>query len=454
VKRIQLVNAGLNHVYMKSPRTGVYPPLNLASLAAFLQIAEPSPSIELLDGEMISREEICRRLDAEVVGISCNVMTYESALHIAEAAAGRGCRVVLGGPYPTIFAERILQRRPFVDAVIVGDGEAALKAYVEGRPYESIPNLSFRGRDGKMIQNPQEMMDLETLPFANYMNLPLESYFRSFVGRYQEFKPFDRSLAIYSRKGCVWRDASRGGCVFCMIPHSGSRYKSPVRLWEEIRFFAEQFGVNLFWEVSDTFTENSRWLEEFAALKPGNLDVSFNVYGRSPNITRRMASLLKNLGVYEVFLGVESGDDRILALSNKGITSKQSLRAVEHLAEAGINAVVSFVLGLPGETSVSLSKTKSLAQQLLMFGNVVETSCSIMLPIPGSPAFSMLSERHTLGLKHCADLLDLEELKHDWITHFTHVSSDELRCALRETTALFPLNDSFSQPLTESAPMC
>src|SRR5258708_4374634 len=98
---IQLVSAGLSERYIKSLRTGVYPPLHIASLGAYVRDSLPATSIELLDGEMLTGEEICRQLSSDVVGISCNVMTYRSALSIAEAAAAKGCRVVMGGPYPS-----------------------------------------------------------------------------------------------------------------------------------------------------------------------------------------------------------------------------------------------------------------------------------------------------------------------------------------------------------------
>jgi len=452
-KHLQLVSAGLGERYIRSPRTGVYPPLNLACLAAWLRRSDPESEIELLDGEITGHEELCRRAGADVVGISCNVMTYRSALDIAHAAAEKGSRVVLGGPYPSAFAKRILQKRPFVDAVVVGDGEEGLAAYVEGRPYQFVPNLCYRSAN-EIIENPQHDIALDELPFPDYANLPLDFYFQRFVGRYAAFKPFEKSLAIYSRKGCIWRDRSHGGCVFCMIPHAGVRYKSPERLWAEIMYFRNKVGVSHFWEISDTFTENSRWLDDFVAARPHGLDVSFNVYGRTSNISLQMARQLKELNVYEVFLGIESGDDSLLTLANKGTTVAQSLRAVEHLAACGIKVVASFVLGLPGETARSLQKTTVHARELLGFGNIVETSCSIMLPIPGSRAFSMLCSRPELRGKYDGDLFDLEEMKRDWITRFTQTTPDELDCALRETMTLFPLNDSFSQPATESAPMC
>ena len=452
-KSLQLINAPIASGYHKSSRSGAYPPLSLGTLVGFIRSYSPEISVSIIDGETNGEMDIRQRLYADIVGISCNIMTYDSAIKLAETAHESGRKVILGGPFPTSIPETILRNRPFIDAVVVGDGEIALHKYVNGDPYEEIPNLCFRKGD-RIIRNPEQIVDLEPLPHPDYANLPLEKYFQSYEDRYSEYKPFRKSLAIYSRKGCIWRDASNGGCVFCMIPHRGIRYKSPQKLWSEISFFNREHGVNFFWEVCDTFTENSHWIDEFLKSKPAALDVSFHIYGRSSNITRRMARQLKELGVYEVFIGAESGDDRVLTLMNKGIKVDQTRRAVEYLAEEGINVVLSFVFGLPGETDRSVQKTVDLARELYCYGNIVETSSSILLPIPGSNAFDMLMRVPGMREKHGSDVLDLEELKADWIGNFTQTSHAELESALEETLTVFPLNSTFMQRESQSAPMC
>jgi anaerobic magnesium-protoporphyrin IX monomethyl ester cyclase len=337
--------------------------------------------------------------------------------------------------------------------VVVGDGEVALHEYVSGRPYRDIPNLCYRGPLG-VVANPEITIDLESLPPADYRGLPLEKYFHNFERRYADFKPFKKSLPVYSRKGCVWRDASRGGCIFCMIPHRGVRYKSPERYWMEIGLLEEKYGVHHFWEVCDTFTENSHWIDELVLARPAACQAQFNVYGRAGNISRHMARQLRRLGVYEVFIGAESGDDALLNAANKGTTTDQVRRAVDLLAEQDIQVVLSFVLGLPGESSETLQKTVDFAQELYSRGNIVETSTSILLPIPGSTAFERLMTLPGMATKHGGDPLDLEELKTDWIKLFTNTSSGELQQTLTDTWRMFPLNNTFWQRDAASAPCC
>ena len=151
---VQLINAPLDAGYMKASRTGNYPPPGIVALASYLLERSPQLNIELLDGEICDFSRLCSQISAKVVGISCNVMTYGSALVLAKAASDAGAKVILGGPYPSSMPAAILKNRAFVDAVVVGDGEVTLHDYVMGKSYCDIPNLCYRGPFG-VIENPQ-----------------------------------------------------------------------------------------------------------------------------------------------------------------------------------------------------------------------------------------------------------------------------------------------------------
>jgi anaerobic magnesium-protoporphyrin IX monomethyl ester cyclase len=452
-KKLTLINSPISDEYCRSIRTGTYPPPSLGSIAAYVKLNNLEIEVEIYDGEILTSEEIISKLDADVVGVSVNIMTYEPGLQIAESAAAKGARVVIGGPFVDSMADRIVRNRPFIDGVIVGEGELPMSMYLAGKPKELIPGLVYAS-NGQVIRNPVYTHNLNSLPIPDYCNLPLEQYFQNYRERYAGFKPFNGSLAVYSRKGCIWREKTNGGCVFCMIPHRGMQYKTPENLWKEISFFNKEYGANYFWEVSDTFTEENEWIEEFLHSRPKGLDIAFHVYGRPNHITPRMARLLKELNVFEVFIGAESGDDQILQNMVKGCKVSHTLRAIESLANEGILTIVSFVFGLPGETQETLEKTVKLAEQIVQYQNVIETSSSVLLPIPGSPAFDILMQYPGMKDKHSSDLLDLEELKKDWAMFCTNVNYDVVVEAKMKTLELFPLNNTFSQVGKQSAPMC
>jgi len=443
--KLQLINPPMDKGYTHSLRTGIYPPLNLGVLAGYIKKHTQNTEVELYDGEIENLETIKQKIGAQLVGINCNVLTYKSALEIAETAKSRGATVVLGGPYTSVMFEKILQNRPHVDYVVTGDGEKALKMLVENRPEEQIPNLVYR-KNGKVLKNRSLKTDMSEMVIPDYCNLPLEQYFANHRERYGHYKPFNSSLAIYSIKGCEWRDKSKGGCKFCMIPYFGTTYKKPEHVWNEIVYFNQVYGVKSFWEVSDSFVDNTKWLEEFRDKKPHDLDISLHVYGRASGINAKKAQLLKDIGVYEVFIGAESGDNQILKNTRKGITTRTTIIAIEALRAVGINVIVSFVLGLPGETKETLAKTVAFAKKLAKYDNIQETSTSIIFPMPGSQIYDNLMQIKGMKEKYDSDFLDYEQLKRDWLKYFTDVSFEMLEDALKEITQNFELNSTFSRP--------
>lgn len=452
-RKIQLINSPMNSHYIRSIRTGTYPAPSLASIAAFIKMNNNNIEVKLFDGELQTTEELINILDADTVGISTNIMTYESGLEIAKAAKQKGANVIIGGPYVNPVTKKIIENRPYVDAVIVGDGELPMSMYVNDTPKELIPGLVYR-KGNEIFENPVHTPYLDSLPIPDYCNLPLATYCENYMDRYKGFKPFNGSMAVYSRKGCIWREKTNGGCVFCMIPHQGMRFKTPRKLWEEIEYFNKRYRINHFWEVSDTFTEHDKWLNEFLRARPNDLDVAFQIYGRPNHITPRMAKLLKELNVFEVFIGAESGDDQMLSNMKKGCKVEHTIRAIESLAKEGILTIVSFVFGLPGETQETLIKTLDFANEVRKLDNVIETSNSVLLPIPGSPAFSTMMQHKELREKYNSDNFDLEELKMDWAKYFTNVSYEEIVKATETVEGLFPLNCTFSQIGKQSSPKC
>ena len=96
--KVQLIQPGTGE-YRSNSRSGSYPPLGLISIATYIHQECPSVEVEILDGELISDEEIIARIDADIVGLNTNTVTYPQALRIAEEAKARGSKIVLGGVY-------------------------------------------------------------------------------------------------------------------------------------------------------------------------------------------------------------------------------------------------------------------------------------------------------------------------------------------------------------------
>jgi anaerobic magnesium-protoporphyrin IX monomethyl ester cyclase len=421
--KVQLINAPLADVFLPSIRAGAVPPLHLAALAAYVRTSGIDASIEILDGELIPTREIIAKLDADVVGISCNSLTYDAALYIARAAKTRGAYVVMGGAHPTFAAWDIVRNRPYVDLAVVGDGEAALGEILRGKPACSIPNAVYRDH-GIVAETAVAEIPFRELPSPDYSGMDLESYHRRYRSLYPD-KPFNKAFAALSAKGCQWRVRSRGGCVFCAIQHHGFRIKSPHRFWGELMEANQRWGADFIWDVSDTFTMQRDWIRRFLKTKPQSTPFRFQVYGRSSDIDEEMADLLAQIGVYETFLGVESGSNDTLKASRKGISAASNIRAIRHLNRAGIRAVISIVLGLPEESEETINATKSMVAEIVNSASLSEMNCSLMLPLPGSRSMQMLRE-HFPAESGKEDLFEPDVLRKQWISLQCRVSYERL----------------------------
>lgn len=447
--KIQLVNAPLSDNYLEISRSGSYPPLNLIALSSYLKEAASHATVEILDGDILSQAEIIDKLSADIIGISPKILTHENAIEIAAAAKATGATVVMGGAHASFFCNEILNNHMSVDFVAIGDGEEALARIVNGERVKYIPNVAFR-ESGSVRANSTLMPDLDCYPFQDLSIINLKPYNNNFAYNFAQFG-FRRAASIYSRKGCYWQER-RGGCIFCRNYEQSVRMRSPKRVWEEIQKLVEDFGADFIWDVSDAVTSDAKWLEDFHETKPSSCNPSFLMYGRSDQISRRVAAALAGINCFEMLIGAESGDDQLLRRSNKGIKVEQTLKSAAILKEFGIWLYPSFILGLPGETKGSALKTLHLAETLLEKGKVYQLAASIMIPLPGSQSFNMVRNHPKLRDKYLGrDIFDIEELKKDWVTHFCYVEFGYIEEIMEKVLALTSIRSSFGRPMKRAA---
>lgn len=442
--KIQLINPPLSDDYIESARAGSYPPINLIALATYLQTRNSTYEIEILDGEILSMEEIESKLNAEFIAISTNILSYSNTLHLAQAAKELGAVVILGGHYATSIPELILNNRSYVDYIIIGDAEKALNELIIGLSLDRINNLAYR-RNDNIIINEVKKIPLKQLPFLDFKFICLDKYFQNFHKNYPN-KSYKRPFVIFSSKGCLWRSKSNG-CIYCGIMHDGWRAKSTTQVWNEIIHYKELYDIDFIWDVSDTITANKKWLKEFALSKPNGLNVGFHLYARADQINKEVMDYLSIINCKEIFIGAESGDDTCLSLSNKGYKAEQNIKAVETINGYNMKIVLSIMVGLPSESLESLNRTEKMIKTLIGITDIDEAFVNILLPIPGCKSFEMIQQNEVLKEKyHHCDLLPLEELRKDWLENYTYISYAEAQLHRDRLLGLFKIGTSFGKP--------
>ncbi len=413
-------------------------PLGILSIATFLRQQRPDVEIEILDGSVLSREELEQRVGADIVGLTTITRGYPHAVVLAEKAKQRGARVVLGGMYATALGTVILENRPFVDAVIRHDGEMAFTKYVNGVPPEEIENLVYRLPDGTIRENPIKLLDIEAFPIPDRSFLDLTPYDENYAKNIGG--PFKRGGTIYSHRGCWWRAQSHGGCTFCAIPDYTWRVRKSEHIWQEVEQLAEQ-GFEFLYDICDDIGADKDWLRELCHKKPP-VRMYFRHYISAQQVDEEVIEALIEIGTVHIFIGFESMDPDCLSNMNKGATAEDNERAMKILERYNMPLLASFVGGMPGETKESVDRTMDFARRVSESPITAGIHWDVLRPVPGSRAYKMMLQHPVLGPKYRGrDLFIQEEWKEmvkDWVGAFCQVDHDYLCSVADEGEALVP----------------
>lgn len=353
--------------------------VTLPYLAAALR--EEGHEIEILDLLLAgtSPEKIERRMERfrpELVGITSVTLNHHIASFIAEVVRKCDDRVAIamGGPHVSFEIEGSFRDLPALDFIGIGEGEQTmleLPRALEGRmDLRDVRGLALR--DGERVvrtaPRPPEK-ELDGIPTPARDLAPLARYLA-----------FDSTASVVTSRGCPH------ACIFCSAPAwTGRRvrYRTPSLCVDEIEDLA-RLGFSEIAIEDDSFTLNRRHLLAICAeLDRRGTDVRWNAFSRVDTITPEIVEAMARAGCQAICFGVESGNQEILDLARKKSDLQKVRGAMRMTRAAGISALASFIIGLPGETAETLRKTVAFAKELHEeFGSLY--GFHILSPFPGS----------------------------------------------------------------------
>jgi anaerobic magnesium-protoporphyrin IX monomethyl ester cyclase len=368
-----------------------YPPLGIAFIAAVLE--ENGYKVNLFDlsleFEKTFEEKIRMVLDSkpDLLGISCMTNTYTNAIKIArDIKKYINVPIVMGGPHPSIFPEETLSDEA-VDFIVSGEGEYTMLELVRDahEQYTNIPGLAFK-KAGVIKVNParEYIPDLDALPFPARHLLRLDEY--------RLTTPHgERMATIMTSRGCPYQ------CSYCYKGMFGNHYRarSAENIIDEIKELESRFGYRNFYFIDDLFTFNpervSRFCETIIAEK---IDIGWQCLARVDRVDYELLRLMKAAGCFKVHFGIESGDQEILKRIRKHTTLDRIRTAVFAARRSGIQTKGYFMLGLPGDTRISMMKTIRFAESL----QLDETMFSITTPLPGAELWNSVPQNHKIRM--------------------------------------------------------
>jgi anaerobic magnesium-protoporphyrin IX monomethyl ester cyclase len=308
----------------------------------------------------------------------CTVRLREATIEMIAAARRRGCRVVIHGSDATDHPARYLEAG--ADAVLIGDPEATLAeiaaAWAANRdaPLTAISGLVMRGRDGDLDVTPPRAgnRDLDALPLPAWDLVDADAY------RHAWSRAHGRtSWNMVTSRGCPY------GCNWCAKPVFGRRYsqRSPAAVAEELRRLKLEIGPDHVWFADDLFGLSARWITALAdEIRARDARIPFMIQCRADLISPTVARALADAGCEEVWMGVESGSQRILDAMDKGTTVDEVRTATKALKSAGIRACWFLQLGYPGEQWDDVLATRDLVRD----ERPDDVGVSVAYPLPGT----------------------------------------------------------------------
>jgi len=291
----------------------------------------------------------------------------------------------MGGPHVTFMDVETLEKNPFVDYIVRGEGEITMHELIKSLEKRIEPKdvlgLTYRV-NGVIKRNPPRppIKDLDSLPMPAYHLLPMERYVSEGL----------RYATVISSRGCPFE------CVFCSSSRiCGKRWRarSTEKVVEEVQLLTDKYRVQSIEFVDDNFTLNRKRVkgicEEF--VKRG-IDLFWVCGSRVDSVNSELVSNLSKANCLLIYLGVESGSQRILDYMMKGITLSQSERAVRLAKRYGLEVAASFILGMPDETVSEIEDTIKFAIKL----DPEFAQFTIATPYPGTELYDYALENNLL----------------------------------------------------------
>ena len=320
----------------------------------------------------------------------CLLRMREAALSMVSAARKRGAQVIVAGSDATDHASTYLAGG--ADVVVTGEGEATLVEVLDtlsGRAaggLEAIDGVCYARETGVVRTRRRELIrELDGLPYPAWDLVDVEQYRRVWLKRHGYF-----SMNLSSTRGCPYH------CNWCAKPIYGQHYtaRSPESVAREVEWLGTTYRPDHLWIADDIFGLKPGWVEQFAQLLASRgAAIPFKCLMRADGVTDPIVSALRTARCRTVWIGAESGSQKILDAMEKGVRVEQIRQAAARLHAAGIEVGFFLQFGYPGETKEEIAQTLDMVRTC----RPDDIGISVSYPLPGTPFYERVKSE--LGAK-------------------------------------------------------
>ena len=315
----------------------------------------------------------------------CLTNMRDAAFRMAEVSKGFGCTVIVSSSDAADHYEKYFAHA--VDYVVRGEGEETLKELLETLDKNGetslIPGVVFK-RDGQVILTPARPVtrDLDVLPIPAWDLIDMQAYRSIWIEHHGYF-----SLNVATTRGCPFK------CNWCAKPIYGNRYtsRSPAHVVEEIDFLLRNHAPDYFWMCDDIFGLKPGWVQEFRDLLDARkIRIRFKIQSRVDLLLQEdTLDALAQAGVDTIWVGAESGSQKILDAMDKGTKVEEIYNATRLMKEKGIRVAFFLQFGYLGETEEDINATIRMVHNLMPD----ELGISVSYPLPGTKFYEKVKDQ-------------------------------------------------------------
>jgi anaerobic magnesium-protoporphyrin IX monomethyl ester cyclase len=367
-----------------------YVPLGILYISAFLE--ERGIAHDVYDSTFSGLNDLKKYLldkKPGIVGIYTNLMTKLNVLKIVSFIKSnpllQNCKVVLGGPEIRYNAANYLKHG--ADLLVIGEGE---QTFYELCSRFLSDNLLPSDVDGTAFElNGEVVFTKERELIRDINSLPMPARKKVNLLQYGDAWKQHHGYSMYSMstmRGCPYT------CKWCSRAVYGGTYRrrSPALVVDEMEVLRKEYNPDMIWFVDDVFTINHKWLRDFTnEVVSRGIIIPFEIITRADRMNDEVIALLKKAGCFRVWIGAESGSQKIIDAMNRRVEVGMVRDMIIKTKAAGMEAGTFIMLGYPGEKKEDIRETI----RHLKLSDPTFYTITIAYPITGTPLYNEVKEQ-------------------------------------------------------------
>jgi len=332
-----------------------YPPLGLLYLSAYLE--EKGVEHALIDTTFSSEEEWLMEVEKsqpQVIAFYTNLMTKVTIIRLIAKVKtiSPKTKILLGGPDVTYNWGNYLAAGG--DFIVEGEGEETFYEFAQAlhgdQNYAEITGLIYKDDFGNHKNKPRvKIKEVDQLPMPNRKKIDLKPYLDAWKTNHGK-----STLSISTQRGCPYT------CQWCSTAVYGQSYRrrSPQLVVDEIEQLIADYQPDALWFVDDVFTVSHKWIEAFAKeMQTRKISIPFECITRAERLTEAVFEQLKSAGCFRVWIGAESGSQRIIDLMDRKVDVDKVAEMIQLAKKYEIESGTFIMVGYPTETKKDIRLT-------------------------------------------------------------------------------------------------